>query len=328
MKLLTIDGYGYNLSVDGGRLVATNGHHINRPKHTTKYRSNYLDFDKVVISGNHGNLSVSAIRWLMKQKRDIVILDWNGRIVTSMSPYLANRGQHKIAQYKAVNDPVKKTKVAKWILKQKIQGSFRVLEWIKENHKGFSLDNALDRLSLELSKSANPKRILEAEAVFSHYYWIALASVFDKKWEFISRNFGDNWGSRNADDPINAMFNYGYSILESECWKAANIVGLEPYIGFIHKTYTNRAPLIYDLQEPFRWLVDLGILKLIFEKKIKKTDFMITDGGHVRLKPNAVKIVVDSVAKQFNMTTLYKGKKRQWGSMIMIKTREMTKLFK
>ena len=61
MKLLTIDGYGYNLSVDGGRLEATNGHHINRKKQTTKYRKNYLDFDKVVISGNHGNLSVSAI---------------------------------------------------------------------------------------------------------------------------------------------------------------------------------------------------------------------------------------------------------------------------
>ncbi len=327
MKLLTIDGYGYNLSVDGGRLEATNGHHINRPKHKTKYRSNYLDFDKVVISGNHGNLSVSAIRWLMKQKRDVVILDWNGRIVTSMSPYLSNRGQYKLAQYKAVNDPVQKTNIAKWILQQKIDGSLRVLEWLKENHKGFLFEKSIPKLHSDFSKNTDFKKILETEAVFSHHYWNALASVFDKKWEFISRNFGDSWASKNADDPINAMLNYGYSILESEIWKAVNTVGLEPYIGFIHKTYTNKAPLIYDLQEPFRWIVELGILKLVLDRKIKKSDFMITDGGHVRLKPSAVKIVVDQVAKQFNMLTVYKGKKRQWGSMIMIKTRELSKNF-
>ena len=53
---------------------------------------------------------------------------------------------------------------------------------------------------------------------------------------------------------------------------------------------------------------------------------MTTDGGHTRLKPSAVKIVVDQVAKQFNMLTVHKGKKRQWGSMIMIKTRELSRL--
>jgi CRISPR-associated protein Cas1 len=123
------------------------------------------------------------------------------------------------------------------------------------------------------------------------------------------------------------MLNYGYSILESECWKAVNTVGLEPYIGFIHKTYTNKAPLVYDLQEPFRWLVELGILKLIRDKSIKKTDFMTTDDGNVRLKPSAVKVVVDRVARQFSTSILYNGKRRQWGSMIMLKTRELTKMF-
>lgn len=54
---------------------------------------------------------------------------------------------------------------------------------------------------------------------------------------------------------------------------------------------------------------------------------MTTDEGNIRLKPSAVKVVVDRVARQFSNSVLYKGKRRQWGSMIMLKTRELTKIF-
>lgn len=327
MKLLTIDGYGYNLSVDGGRLETTNGHHYNRVKKLTKHRRKYLDFDKVVISGSHGNISISAIKWIMKQKRDIVVLDWNGKIITSMSPMIANLGQYKIAQYDAFRDDEKSLFIAKWVIEQKFRGCMKVLDWLDKNQKNFTYPKITPKLFSELDKMKTVKQITTLEAMFSQHYWKAIASFLDSKWEFISRNFGNGTISRNADDPINALLNYGYSILESECWKTVNTVGLEPYLGFVHKTYTNKAPLIYDLQEPFRWIVELGILRMIKEKSVKPSHFMTTDEGNVRLKPDAVKLVVDRIARQFSSTVLYKGKRRQWETMIMIKTRELTKIF-
>lgn len=327
MKLLTIDGYGYNLSVDNGRLEATNGHHIQRPKQTTKYRRKYLDFDKVVITGNHGNLSVPAIKWLMKQKRDIIILDWNGRLVTSMSPMIANLGEYKIAQHDAFRNSNKKLEIAKWLIEQKFQGSFRVLEWLEKNYKKFSIPKIIPKLASDLPKTRTVKQITTLEAMFSQHYWKLIASVLEPKWEFISRNFGNGLISQNADDPVNALLNYGYSILESECWKVVNTVGLEPYVGFVHKTYTNKAPLIYDLQEPFRWIIELEVLRMIRYKDVKLSDFMRTDEGNVRLKPNTTKLVLDRIANQFSNTILYKGKRRQWGTMIMLRTREMARLF-
>jgi len=54
---------------------------------------------------------------------------------------------------------------------------------------------------------------------------------------------------------------------------------------------------------------------------------MTTDYGNVRLKPNTVKLVLDEIAKQFRTTVLYRGKRRQWSTMIMLKTRELIKLF-
>ena len=325
MKLLTIDGYGYNLSVDGGRLEATNGHYINRPKQTTRYRRKNLDFDKVVISGNHGTLSVSAIRWLVKQKRDIVILDWNGRLVTAFSPH-ANQGVSKLAQLKASQDPIKKTKITKWLIQQKIEGSLRILEWIRSKNRNFTYDSIINKQFSRFKTAIALKEILGIESVISHYYFNAVSSVIDSKWEFITRH-AENTPVRDADDPVNALFNYGYSILESECWKVVNTMGLEPYIGFIHTTHTNKTPMVYDLEEPFRWLVEKAILKLIFEKKVQLSNFMTTDYGNVRLKPNTVKLVLDEIAKQFRTTVLYRGKRRQWSTMIMLKTRELIRLF-
>jgi len=151
--------------------------------------------------------------------------------------------------------------------------------------------------------------------------------VFDKKWEFLIRNYSDSKATRDADDPVNALFNYGFSVLESECWKVVNTVGLEPYIGFIHKTHTNKASLIYDLQEPFRWIIEIAVLKILQKKLVNKSDFITTDEGNVKLKQNATKVVLDEIAKQFSKRIMYKRINREWQTMIMIKARELTKLF-
>jgi len=327
MKLLTINGYGYNLSVDGGRLEATNGHYFDRPRQTTKYRRKEIDFDKVVITGSHGKLSVPAIKWIMKQKRDIAILDWNGRLVTSMSPVLANQGITKIAQYEARNNPEKQTKIAKWLISQKIEGTIRVLEWLKKTHPKFVFDSRIYTHLQDLEKANSVDAVIRIESIVSKIYWSTLASVFDKKWEFLIRNYSNSKRTRDADDPVNALFNYGYSVLESECWKIVNTVGLEPYIGFIHKTHTDKAPLIYDLQEPFRWIVEISILKILQKKLVNKSDFITTDEGNVKLKQDSTKIVLDEIAKQFSKRVMYKGINREWQTMIMLKTRELVRLF-
>ena len=67
----------------------------------------------------------------------------------------------------------------------------------------------------------------------------------------------------NASDPVNAALNYGYALLEGECRRAINAVGLEPSIGFLHdfSNYQTKQSLVYDLEEPFRWLIDISVLR-------------------------------------------------------------------
>lgn len=53
------------------------------------------------------------------------------------------------------------------------------------------------------------------------------------------------------------------SLLESECLRVINSVGLDAHVGFLHEMNPSKNSLAYDLQEPFRFLVDLAVIKLV-----------------------------------------------------------------
>ena len=59
------------------------------------------------------------------------------------------------------------------------------------------------------------------------------------------------------------------AILESEIRKAVNSVGLDYSIGFLHELNQSRTSLVYDIQELFRWLIDISVIQLLEEKNLK-----------------------------------------------------------
>ncbi|MBL4927770.1 type II CRISPR-associated endonuclease Cas1 [Tabrizicola sp. KVB23] len=63
---------------------------------------------------------------------------------------------------------------------------------------------------------------------------------------------------RDVDLPdINALLNYGYTVLRAATARAVVAAGLHPTIGLFHSNRANAFALADDLMEPFRPLVDL-----------------------------------------------------------------------
>jgi len=60
-----------------------------------------------------------------------------------------------------------------------------------------------------------------------------------------------------------------------------------------------------------------------FLRKISEKDFIETNEGNIRLKPNAVKLLLNELGKLLGTRVIYKNKKHQWSSIIEIKTREL-----
>jgi CRISPR-associated protein Cas1 len=92
-------------------------------------------------------------------------------------------------------------------------------------------------------------------------YWGAFKKALPGWLDF--QGLMTNSRQKNASDPFNAALNYGYGFLESECRMAINTLGLEPSVGFLHdfSDYQTKQSLVYDLQEPFRWLVDVPVIQ-------------------------------------------------------------------
>jgi CRISPR-associated protein Cas1 len=57
-----------------------------------------------------------------------------------------------------------------------------------------------------------------------------------------------------------------------------NAVGLEPSVGFLHEfvSYQTKQSLVYDLQEPFRWISDVSMLEAFESRELDLHDFYFT----------------------------------------------------
>jgi CRISP-associated protein Cas1 len=103
--------------------------------------------------------------------------------------------------------------------------------------------------------------------------------------------------SNHARHPSNAMLNYGYAMLISQVRTELVAAGCDPTIGFAHCRSWNPIPLIYDLMEPLRPVVDKKILEFALGHTFTPGDFTISNKGGCRLYPQMAKVVAREVGK-------------------------------
>jgi CRISPR-associated protein Cas1 len=142
-----------------------------------------------------------------------------------------NLHQKILKQQINISEPMRKN-LWKQIIQQKIKNQANTLKQFNKNA------GRLKKLAQEV-KSADSTN---TEGLAAQYYW---KELFGKK--FI-RN-------QNADG-INAILNYGYSIIRAMIARSIVASGLHPAIGLFHHNQYNGLCLADDLMEPFRPWVD------------------------------------------------------------------------
>ena len=127
-------------------------------------------------------------------------------------------------------------------------------------------------------KTVNQQRVLQRKDKPSpHLQWALDADKLDegncarRYWQLYFPAIG--WVSthrerRDEDSPPNQMLNYGYAVLAALCHRSLVIHGLSPLLGVKHTTRYKADPLVYDLMEPFRPLVDLMLAEFMIGEDI------------------------------------------------------------
>jgi len=75
--------------------------------------------------------------------------------------------------------------------------------------------------------------------------------------------FGKDFLRDRQADGINALLNYGYTVLRAVASRAICASGLHPTVGIFHANRANAFALADDVMEPFRPMVDLLVADLI-----------------------------------------------------------------
>ena len=193
-------------------------------------------------------------------------------------------------------------------------------------------ENSVNFNKITLSDNDNFKkelnRIMTFEGGVADYYWKQLSKVFNElypEFNFKSRkNKSYSW-NMNASDYVNSLLNYGYAILESVIRRDINVIGLDQNIGFLHEINDSKTPLVYDLQELYRWLIDLSVIQVLEDKEIKKSDFIFTENYHIRLRESASKQLLEKITQNFNKRAEYRGKMHTYDNILLENIRYLAK---
>jgi len=81
--------------------------------------------------------------------------------------------------------------------------------------------------------------------------------------------------------------------------------------------------LAYDMQELFRFLVDLAVLKLIEKGTMEKKDFIRTESFTLKLRASGTQKITNELNTWLNKTVSYQEKEVSWNYMIFLKVREL-----
>ena len=128
------------------------------------------------------------------------------------------------------------------LIKAKIQGQANTI-------RGHAPEVAsrLDALAKRV-RSGDPSNI---EAQAARIYWESYLPA--------ARFYRDP----NADDVVNGLLNYGYTILRGRVVTRIVATGLSPTLSLFHRNRSNVFALADDLVEPFRPVVDCIVLELL-----------------------------------------------------------------
>jgi CRISPR-associated protein Cas1 len=287
--VITLFGYGIRASVDRGHLVLEDG--VGPKRRHARFARIGHNLRRLVVIGSDGLVSLSALRWLADQDAAFVMLNRDGSVLVTTGPVRPSDARLRRAQALA-HDSGAALRIVSELIRKKLEAQEKLARVDLANDRSADII-ARFRQAVTTAHTIESVRLSESRA--AHAYW--------NSWKKVQINFPkrdlhrvpDHWRSfsarvspltrspRLAANPVNAMLNYLYAVLESETRLAISALGLDPGLGFLHVDSPARDSLACDVMEPIRPLVDAYVLKWISRETLRREWFFEQRDGSCRL---------------------------------------------
>ncbi|MEG0391928.1 MAG: type I-C CRISPR-associated endonuclease Cas1c [Anaerovoracaceae bacterium] len=299
LNTLYISNPNRYLSLDGENVVIlAEGEEVGRlPLH---------NLEGIVTFGYTG-ASPALMGACARNNISLCFMTQHGRFLARVSGEVRGNVILRKEQYRLSDEQERSLNVAKNMIVAKLYNSKWIINRATRDYpmrvdvdtlkgKCKSLDRTMKRVQ-EVS-DLGQLRGLEGEAASLYF------SVFDELILQQKENFYFCGRSRRPPlDNTNALLSFSYSLLAGICTSALEAVGLDPYVGFLHRDRPGRASLALDLMEEFRAVMaDRFVLTLINKKIINERSFVKKENSAVVLTDEARRTVL----------SFWQDRKQEW----------------
>jgi CRISPR-associated protein Cas1 len=252
-----------------------------------KVRVPLIKVDQVVVFGDV-TLTSPAMAALLDQRADICFCSTYGRFRGRLAPPMGKNSLIRLEQHRAHDDPARSFALARAFVRGKLANMRAML--LRANRKRDddeiarateSIKGVLDQLDVldpdDAGVPPDPSRpqadtaygtLLGLEGSGTAFYFGVFGRLIEDDWGFERRQ------RRPPRDPVNALLSFGYVLLMNQVSSAISIVGLDPYVGFLHSSQFGKPALALDVMETFRPLiVDSAVLTLLNNGMLDQGDF-------------------------------------------------------
>lgn len=223
-------------------------------------------------------------------------------------------------QYRVADDPLQSCRIARNMIFGKLYNSRWSIERTRRDHK-LRIDEEAFRTASATIQDLLPSVMTETDmealrglegAGANAYFGVFDDMILRDKEVFFYRGRS----RRPPLDDVNAMLSFAYSLLTNDCASALESVGLDAYVGFMHRDRPGRVSLALDLMEELRpCLADRFVLTVINNRILSGDDFEKSESGAVQLTDQARRKFLKSwqERKQEQIKHPYLEEKIPWG---------------
>lgn len=230
-----------------------------------------IKVDGIVVCGR-ATVSPAVVTELLDRKIPLSFITGTGKYLGRLEPELTKNIFVRQAQWQAAGESAAALHIVRGFIRGKLKNYRTLLSRNQREYPELTLKSAITQISkaitsLDKTKTINSLRGLEG-AGSAAYFKVFNQLIRAEGFKFQVRH-------RPATDPVNSLLNFGYTLLRHDIQSAVNIVGFDPYLGYLHCQQYGRPSLALDVMEEFRPLiVDGSILKALNSRIIKPDDFI------------------------------------------------------
>ena len=251
---------------------------------------------------------------------DLSFLTQSGRFLARVAGEVRGNVLLRHRQHQIYDSDDASLAIAKNIVAGKIYNSRWVIERTLRDHemrvdkvilKEVSL--ALKQTAIDLYECEDIERLRGIEGSAAERYFSVFNQLILQNKDYFTFN-GRN--RRPPLDPINSLLSFIYVLLARETASALESVGLDPYVGFLHRIHPGRTSLALDLMEELRSvLADRFVLTLINKREVGTDGFEKKENGAVIIKDETRQTVLRAwqERKQETLNHPFLGEKISWG---------------